>query len=87
MSSLKKAGIELDPITGGPIVNEMLETSVPGIFACGNVLQVHDLVDNVTAEARLAANSAIRFIREGEFGKSNIAVKAGNGIRYVVPQR
>ncbi|EGD50556.1 FAD-dependent pyridine nucleotide-disulfide oxidoreductase [Thermoanaerobacter ethanolicus JW 200] len=83
----QKAGIELDPITGGPIVNEMLETSVPGIFACGNVLQVHDLVDNVTAEARLAANSAIRFIREGEFGKSNIAVKAGNGIRYVVPQK
>lgn len=66
----QKAGIELDPITGGPIVNEMLETSVPGIFACGNVLQVHDLVDNVTAEARLAANSAIRFIREGEFGKA-----------------
>ncbi|KHO63134.1 MULTISPECIES: NAD(P)/FAD-dependent oxidoreductase [Thermoanaerobacter] len=83
----QKAGIELDPITGGPIVNEMLETSVPGIFACGNVLQVHDLVDNVTAEARLAANSAIRFIREGEFGKSNIFVKAGNGIRYVVPQK
>jgi len=83
----KQAGIELDPITGGPIVNEMLETSVPGIFACGNVLQVHDLVDNVTAEARLAANSAMRFIREGGFGKSNIAVKAGNGIRYVVPQK
>jgi NADPH-dependent 2,4-dienoyl-CoA reductase/sulfur reductase-like enzyme len=83
----QKAGIELDPITGGPIVNEMLETSVPGIFACGNVLQVHDLVDNVTAEARLAANSAIRFIREGEFGKSSITVKAGNGIRYVVPQK
>jgi NADPH-dependent 2,4-dienoyl-CoA reductase/sulfur reductase-like enzyme len=83
----QKAGIELDPITGGPIVNEMLETSVPGIFACGNVLQVHDLVDNVTAEARLAANSAIRFIREGEFGKSSINVKAGNGIRYVVPQK
>ncbi|MBE3593097.1 MAG: FAD-dependent oxidoreductase [Thermoanaerobacter sp.] len=83
----QKAGIELDPITGGPIVNEMLETSVPGIFACGNVLQVHDLVDNVTAEARLAANSAIRFIREGEFGKSSIIVKAGNGIRYVVPQK
>ncbi|ADH61478.1 FAD-dependent pyridine nucleotide-disulfide oxidoreductase [Thermoanaerobacter mathranii subsp. mathranii str. A3] len=83
----KQAGVELDPITGGPIVNEMLETSVPGIFACGNVLQVHDLVDNVTAEARLAANSAIRFIREGEFGKSSINVKAGNGIRYVVPQK
>ncbi|AEM79375.1 NAD(P)/FAD-dependent oxidoreductase [Thermoanaerobacter wiegelii] len=83
----KQAGVELDPVTGGPIVNEMLETNIPGIFACGNVLQVHDLVDNVTAEARLAANSAIRFIREGEFGKSNIAVKAGNGIRYVVPQK
>ncbi|MGB9808789.1 MAG: NAD(P)/FAD-dependent oxidoreductase, partial [Caldanaerobacter sp.] len=83
----KQAGIELDPVTGGPVVNEMLETSVPGIFACGNVLQVHDLVDNVTAEARLAANSAIRFIKEGEFKKSNVFVKAGNGIRYVVPQR
>ncbi|MEQ2128862.1 FAD-dependent oxidoreductase [Caldanaerobacter subterraneus KAk] len=83
----KQAGIELDPVTGGPVVNEMLETSVPGIFACGNVLQVHDLVDNVTAEARMAANSAIRFIREGGFKKSNIFVKAGKGIRYVVPQR
>lgn len=83
----RSAGIELDRITGGPVVNERLETNVPGIFACGNVLQVHDLVDNVTAEARLAAQSAIKFIKGGTFANSDINTKAGHGIRYVVPQK
>lgn len=82
----KGAGVKLDPVTGGPIVNESMETNIDGIFACGNVLQVHDLVDNVTAESRLAADSAVKYIKgllkEGKM----ITVKAGNGIRYVVPQ-
>jgi len=83
----KSAGVVLDPVTGGPIVNESMETNIPGIFACGNVLQVHDLVDNVTKESRLAADSAVKYIKgllkqEGKF----INAKAGSGIRYVVPQ-
>ncbi|ORX23843.1 pyridine nucleotide-disulfide oxidoreductase [Thermoanaerobacterium sp. PSU-2] len=83
----KSAGIILDPVTGGPLVNESMETNVEGIFACGNVLQVHDLVDNVTKEARLAADSAVKYInnmliKEGRY----IVAKAGSGIRYVVPQ-
>ena len=49
----RQAGVELSPVTSGPVVNERLETSVPGIFACGNVLHVHDLVDYVSEEAEL----------------------------------
>ncbi|AST58148.1 FAD-dependent pyridine nucleotide-disulfide oxidoreductase [Thermoanaerobacterium thermosaccharolyticum] len=84
----KSAGVVLDPVTGGPIVNESMETNIPGIFACGNVLQVHGLVDNVTKESRLAADSAVKYIKgllkqEGKF----INAKAGSGIRYVVPQK
>ncbi|MDN5317594.1 MAG: hypothetical protein PWR08_1719 [Thermoanaerobacterium sp.] len=83
----KSAGVLLDPVTGGPIVNESMETNIEGIFACGNVLQVHDLVDNVTKESRIAADSAVKYIKgllkqEGKF----INAKAGSGIRYVVPQ-
>jgi NADPH-dependent 2,4-dienoyl-CoA reductase/sulfur reductase-like enzyme len=80
------AGVLLDDTTSGARVDENLQTSVPGIFACGNVLQVHDLVDYVSAEGELAAKSAVEFIRKGSFKASNIAVKAGNGIRYVLPQ-
>lgn len=83
----KSAGVLLDPVTGGPIVNESMETNIEGIFACGNILQVHDLVDNVTKESRIAADSAVKYIKgllkqEGKF----INAKAGSGIRYVVPQ-
>ncbi|NLW88445.1 MAG: FAD-dependent oxidoreductase [Clostridiaceae bacterium] len=56
------AGVELDPRTGGPTVTDDTQTSVPGIFACGNVLHVHDLVDNVTLEARKAGRAAARFL-------------------------
>jgi thioredoxin reductase len=57
------AGIEMDPATGGPVVNELLETSIPGIFACGNVLHVHDLVDHVSEEAMRAGQNAAGYVR------------------------
>ena len=56
------AGIEMDSATGGPVVNELLETSIPGIFACGNVLHVHDLVDHVSEEAMRAGQNAVKYI-------------------------
>lgn len=55
------AGVEMDEVTGGPVVTELMETSVPGVFACGNALHVHDLVDNVTREARVAGRAAAAF--------------------------
>lgn len=61
-------GVEIDPVTSGPVVNESLETNIPGVFACGNVLHVHDLVDYVSEEAGRAGINAARFVR-GELGK------------------
>lgn len=84
----KTAGITLDPKTGGPIVTQDTQTSTPGIFACGNVLQVHDLVDNVTLEARKAARAAAAFLR-GQSALSpsqTVPVTPGDGITYTVPQ-
>ena len=80
------AGVELDPITGGPIVDEMRQTSIPGIFAGGNVVHVHDLVDNVSWESELAGESAARFASGVKEPKGEIRLKAGNNIRYIVPQ-
>lgn len=80
------AGVRMDDITGGALVDENLQTSIPGIFACGNALQVHDLVDYVSAEGELAARSAAVFIKEGSKVRQDIAVRPGNGIRYVLPQ-
>ncbi len=84
----KSAGIKLDPITGGAVVNQFNETSVSGIFACGNALHVHDLVDFVTREAYTAGKSAAEYIKCGGFqgGEEKITCRAVNGIRYVVPQ-
>ncbi|MGE5553121.1 MAG: NAD(P)/FAD-dependent oxidoreductase [Betaproteobacteria bacterium] len=80
----RQAGLELDPRTGGPTVNERGETSIPGIFACGNVLQVHDLVDYVTAEATAAG----RWAGSGEqSGGAGLALVPAGNARYVVPQR
>lgn len=91
----KEAGISMDPVTGGSIVNDNFETSVSGIFACGNVLHVHDLVDFVSKEAALAGESAAEFIMENKDllakEKSNeqklVNIKAENGVRYTVPQK
>ena len=81
------AGLALDPATGGPVVTESLETTVPGIFACGNVVQVHDLVDWVSEEARRAGRGAARFILGPAPAGTEWATRAGEGVRYVVPQR
>ncbi len=81
------AGIRLDPVTGGALVDETRQTTTPGVFAGGNVLHVHDLVDNVSWESELAGESAARFAVEGkQNGRGEISVKAGTNIRYVVPQ-
>jgi hypothetical protein len=67
-------------------VNDRLETNVPGIFSCGNVLHVHDLADDVTLEAYKAAENAAKFIRgEAAAPDASIPVKAGSGVRYTVP--
>lgn len=71
----KEAGVELSPVTSGPIVNESLETSIPGVFACGNVLHVHDLVDFVSEEAAAAGKNAARYIAEQTIIKTT---EAGN---------
>lgn len=80
------AGIILDNVTGGAAVDENLQTNIPGIFACGNVFHVHDLVDYVSAEGELAAKSAVSYIRNNKLKESEITVKVGKGIRYVLPQ-
>ena len=81
------AGVELSPVTKGAVVNESLETSVPGVFACGNVLHVHDLVDFVTQEAAVAGAHAAEFAKNGPSGKDHgIPVIAKGGVRYTVPQ-
>lgn len=84
----KSAGIELDRVTGGALVNQYNETSVSGIFACGNALHVHDLVDFVTREAYTAARSASEFIKNGSFATSSgtVSCKTSGGVRYCVPQ-
>ncbi len=82
----KKAEIKLSPVTGGPIVKESLETNVEGIFACGNVLHVHDLVDFVTAESMQAGKNAARYLRGKNFQEEGIELVATNGVRYTVPQ-
>ncbi len=81
------AGITLDPVTGGPLVDENMETSVTGIFAGGNVVHVNDLVDNVTWEGEAAGSSAAKFAMGREVSKqARINLKGGDNIRYVVPQ-
>jgi len=83
------AGIGINRVTGGAFVNDRLETSAEGIFACGNVLHVHDLVDYVSEEAELAGLSAAEFVKRGkeacaEHGEA-LCLKAGEGIRYTIP--
>ena len=85
----KKARVKLDRNTSGPVVNQSRQTSVPGIFACGNVLHVHDLVDYVSEEAETAGAAAAEYIKNLEVehsGSNYIAVKAGTGVKYTVPQ-
>ena len=84
----RMAGIQIDPHTNGAAVYENNETSCPGVFACGNVLQVHDLVDYVTAESIRAGQAAARYVLGGvQPDGSVLPVEAGAGVSYVVPQR
>ena len=85
-------GVALSRITSGPVVNESLETNIPGVFACGNVLHVHDLVDYVSEEAAKAGSHAVEYIRrweeqdEQKKDAPGISVETKGGIRYSVPQ-
>ena len=85
----RSIGVDMEPVTSGPIVNESLETSVEGVFACGNVLHVHDLVDFVSEEAAAAGRNAAAYVKAGgtlgEKGKM-IPIKAVDGVRYTVPK-
>ena len=85
---LEDMGMEMYRNTRGPIVNEMMETTKEGIFACGNSLHVHDLVDFVTAESRIAGKGAARYLK-GEVNRSGkyLECKAGNELGYILPQR
>ncbi len=83
----KSAGVSLDRITGGPEVNDRLETSVAGVFACGNVLHVHDLVDYVSEEAERAGVSAAKYLTSGGAASVYTKITASGGVRYTVPQR
>ena len=83
----RKADIKIDPRTRGPKVFENMETSIPGIFACGNVVHVHDLADNVAKEAEKAGKAAAEYVLNKPETDSEITVINGKGITYTVPQR
>jgi len=90
----KALGVQMNPATSGPMVSDKLETDIEGIFACGNVLHVHDLVDYVSEEAALAGQNAVSYIRNClqqdrmplDDKKPTVLLKAGKGVRYTVPQ-
>lgn len=87
-------GVELNPVTAGPVVNESLETNIPGVFACGNALHVHDLVDYVSEEAENAGIHAAAYVKGNICGETRkgethdgVTVKCAGGVRYTVPSR
>ncbi|KYH29513.1 MULTISPECIES: NAD(P)/FAD-dependent oxidoreductase [Clostridium] len=82
----RKAQVEISNVTGGPEVNESLQTNIDGIFACGNVLHVHDLVDNVTEESINAGKNAARYVKGKSFSEKGIKVLPLDGITYTVPK-
>lgn len=85
----REMGVSINPVTSGPRVNESLETGREGVFACGNVLHVHDLVDYVSEEAAAAGRHAAAYLKDGKKGtgeEKEITVLAGKGIRYTVPE-
>ena len=82
----RSAGIELSRITSGAVVNQDRQTTREGIFACGNVLHVHDLVDYVSDEAEIAGKSAAEYIRNGMGNTESINLETDGKIRYTVPQ-
>ncbi|MBU4602885.1 NAD(P)/FAD-dependent oxidoreductase, partial [bacterium] len=83
----REVGIELDPVTRGPIVNENRETEIEGIFACGNVLHVHDLADFATEEGEIVGRAVGEYLkRSRKFRPQPIKIVPGDNIAYVVPQ-
>ena len=82
----QQAGVRLDAVTGGPEVGDDLSTSIPGVFACGNVLHVHDLVDFVSQEAARAGENAARYLLEQRRERQTVRLTGKNGVRYTVPQ-
>lgn len=83
----KAAGVEINPVTSGPIVNDSLETSIDGVFACGNVLHVHDLVDYVSQEAATAGKNAAKYIQNGkDIDAKEVEILPVDGVRYTVPK-
>jgi len=86
-NELSKSGnVKLSKITGGPEVDESFQTNIEGIFACGNVLHIHDFVDNVTVESSDAGKSAAQFVKGKRFYGESIEVLPQNGVRYTVPK-
>lgn len=83
----RSAGIEIDPRTGGAIVYENMETSASGIFACGNVVHVHDLVDYVSMESERAGLAAAEYLKNGKSDCSSITINNGTSVTYTVPQK
>ena len=83
----KNSGLQLDRITNGPRVDEYRETEHAGVFACGNVLQVHDLVDYVTEESQIAGLGAAKYIKGEKVTGECVNTQGINGVRYIVPQR
>ena len=83
-------GVDMNPVTSGPRVNESLETNIEGVFACGNVLHVYDLVDFVSEEAGAAGRNAALYVKTGEkrrdSGNGDIILEAADGVRYTVPE-
>lgn len=83
----RSAGVELSPVTSGPVVNDSLETNIDGIFACGNVLHVHDLVDYVSQEAATAGKNAATYILKGKNkAAKEVEIFPEGGVRYTVPR-
>ncbi|MDU5105574.1 NAD(P)/FAD-dependent oxidoreductase [Clostridium sp.] len=83
----KKVGVNLDNRTSGLIVTESMETNIDGIFACGNVVHVHDLVDFVTEEAKRAGKAVAKYLGNSLEKKNYINIRNANGISYTVPQK
>ena len=83
----RSAGVAINPVTSGPIVNDSLETSIDGVFACGNVLHVHDLVDYVSQEATAAGKNAAAYIQNGSSkDAASVEIFPVDGVRYTVPK-
>ena len=84
---IKSAGVSINPVTSGPVVNDSLETSISGVFACGNVLHVHDLVDYVSQEATAAGRNAAAYIKNGpSCDAKTVEIFPESGVRYTVPK-